>query len=107
MPSTASPPTDPVAAELRELRLAVHRLAAVVNSRLAPPVDLLTVKEAAARVKKCPKTIRKWIALGILTERRAGTGKGAEHRILADELDVLLADGEDACRRYRVSMGRA
>lgn len=109
MTTTASTPdatAEPtLAAEVRAMRLELHRLTTVVSSRLAAPVDLLTTAEAATRARTCTKTILKKIAMGVLTDRRVGTGRGA-HRIMADELDVMIADGEDAVRRYRSRMGR-
>lgn len=105
---TAQPPTDASTDDrLAAVELALHRLTVVINSRIAPPVELLTTAEAAKRAKVCGKTIRTWIKLGLLSERRGGRGKGAEHRVLADELDVLITDGEDAVRRFRERMGRA
>lgn len=101
---------DAVKAAVRErtepLERHVHQLAVAVNSKLAVPTDTLTTAQAAKRAKVCTKTVLKWIALGILSDRRAGIGKGA-HLILADELEVFITDGEDAARRYRERMGRA
>ena len=95
-----------VAEAVAPLEAKVHRLTAVVNAKLATPVETLTVKQAAARVKKCPTTVRNWIKLGILSERRGGRGKGADHLVLADELDVFITDGPEAVKRYRERLGR-
>jgi len=103
---TSAPADTAVADRLAAVELALHRLTTTINSKLASPTETLTVAQAAKRVKKCDKTVRGWIKLGVLSERRAGLGKGAAHLVLADELEVLITDGEDACRRYRERMGR-
>ena len=94
-----------VAEAVAPLESRIERLAVVLNSKLATPAETLTTEQAAERAKVCGKTVRKWVALGYLSDRRAGLGKGA-HLILADELDVMIADGPDAARRFRDRMGR-
>ena len=100
---------EAVGAAVREraepLERQVHQLAVVVNSKLAEPVNLLTTAEAAKRARVSTKTLLKWISLGYLSDRRAGLGTGA-HRVMADEIDVMITDGPDAARRYRERMGR-
>lgn len=104
----ASAPADAAVAErLAAVELALHRLSTLIASKLATPVETLTVAQAAKRVKKCTKTVRGWILMGVLSERRSGRGKGSAHLVLADELDVLITDGEHALKRYRERLGRA
>jgi len=84
--------------------LTADELRAIVAEAVAP-LESRIERLAADRAKVCTKTLRKWVALGYLSDRRAGLGKGA-HLILADELDVMIADGPDAARRFRDRMGR-
>lgn len=84
----------------------IQRMACVLNAKVASPVTLLTTREAAERARRCEKTVRGWIHLGYLTDRRGGGGKGAGHLVMLDELEVLLSDGPEAARRYRTRMGR-
>ena len=49
--------------------------------------DLLTVEEAATRLKMNPQTVRRWIRRGLLPAAKVG---GKEWRIRAEDLDLQL-----------------
>lgn len=48
---------------------------------------MITVPEAARRIRRNPETIRRWIRSGRLASRRVGT----QHLVDEDELDQLVA----------------
>ena len=52
--------------------------------------ELLTVKEAAQRLKVNPQTVRRWIGRGVLPAARLGGGK--EWRIRAEDLGLVLVE---------------
>jgi excisionase family DNA binding protein len=80
-------------AALREMieKIVDERLARVLAER-DRPAEYVGVAEAARRSSTCTKTVRRWIAAGKLTPRRAG------RKLLVrwEELDQLLhRDGDD------------
>lgn len=99
--------SDPALLErIASLESAVHRLTAVVQSRLAPPVEVVPLGEAVRRAGVGERTLRYLIAAGVLTDSRSGKRQGSKILLLADELDVLRAEGPDAVVRFRERMGR-
>jgi len=97
---------EAVTAATEPLRLHVHRLAGIVQSRLAMPVDSLTTAEAMDRIKCSETTLRRLLAKRIFTDVRCGKTRGAEWKLLADEVDVYRLEGADALAVYRQQMGR-
>ena len=64
---------------------AVSAKSVAADSTAATPA--LTTAEAAARAGVAPRTIRRWIAQGVLP---AITGPGGRHRVFAADLDAAL-----------------
>lgn len=99
-----------IAAAVREqtepLRSDVHRLAGVVQSRLALPIDSLRTSEACERLKCSVTTLRRLLARGLFTDVRCGGTRGSEWKLLSDEVDVFRLEGRDALVAYRKQMGR-
>ena len=52
---------------------------------------MLTVPQAARRVRKDPETVRRWIRSGKLRARKIGT----QHVIEESDLDALISENED------------
>ena len=52
---------------------------------------VLTVPEAAKRVRRDPETVRRWIRAGRLRSQRVGT----QHLIDEGDLEALLDDGPE------------
>jgi excisionase family DNA binding protein len=58
--------------------------------RIAPPRDLRTVGETAEQLRKCTRTIRRYIVSGQLPAYRVG-GAGGTHLLIAQaDIDKLL-----------------
>jgi excisionase family DNA binding protein len=51
------------------------------------PTEMLTVDEAARRLKMNPQTVRRWIRSGLLSAHKIG---GKEYRINADDLEARV-----------------
>lgn len=52
---------------------------------------MLTVPQAARRVRRDPETVRRWIRSGRLRARKVGT----QHVIEESDLEALLAESDD------------
>lgn len=105
---TAAPP-DPVLAlaeRVEELAAVVHRLTTTIQSRLAPPVDRLTLQEAAKRIGIGASTLSKVSSRGVFSDARPNKVAGSKRLYLADELDAYAADGEAGVARLRKLLGR-
>lgn len=97
---------DDLAAKVGELTLTVHRLTQVVQSRLAPPVDRLTLDEAAARLGRSASTFEKVVRRGLFTDPRPDKARGSKRLFLCDEIDAFAVDGPEGVRRLREFLGR-
>ena len=54
----------------------------------------LSIRKAAARVGVAPRTVKRWIAAGILPAIRLPSPKGRGHlRVRLSDLEVLMARG--------------
>ena len=51
---------------------------------------MLTVPEAARRIRRNPETVRRWIREGRLSSQRVGT----QHLVDERELDAMMAEPE-------------
>ena len=58
----------------------------------------LTIKEAAAYVRACEKTLRRAVKAGLLPEHRIGNGRG-DLRFLIADLDTYLSCNRAGIRR--------
>jgi len=95
-----------LAEELKELKEVIRRLDATVRSKIAAPIASLSTAEAA-RVLGCSVvTVRRYLDRGVFTDVRAGRRSGSPWRVLADELDMLRLEGEEALAKFREAMGR-
>jgi excisionase family DNA binding protein len=57
----------------------------------------LSVREAAIRTGVAPRTVKRWIAAGILSAVRLPSPKGRGHlRIRISDLEVLMARGSQS-----------
>ena len=68
------------------------------------PTDMLTVREAAARLKLDPQTLRRWIRSGVLPARRLGK---KEYRIDAADLEARLSSRSEEQAGRRTEAVRA
>lgn len=54
----------------------------------------LTVREAAERAHVCTRTVKRWIAIGLLPAYRLPSSKGRGHlRVRTGDVEALLARG--------------
>ena len=89
------------------LTMDVHRLSvAHAQVTAAGKAAGLSVVEAAKRLRRGVKSIRRLIAARAFTDGRAVKKSGSPWTILADEIDTLRVEGEDGLRLYRRRMGR-
>lgn len=56
--------------------------------------DLLTIDEAAARLRCSTKTLRRWVQRGVLKERRVGSGRLLF--VMPELASVILGAGCDS-----------
>jgi len=93
--------------ELKEMKDPIVRLEATVRGKIAAPVVSLSTHEAAEVMGCLVTTVRRYLDRGVFTDVRAGRRSGSPWKLLADEVDVLRLEGEDALDRFRQAMGRA
>jgi len=65
--------------------------------------ELLTVHEVAARLKRSPQTVRRWIRRGTLPATKIGR---KEWRIRADDLEQRLGEPGDSAASRAVAVDR-
>jgi len=87
---SATSPEVALAQAIAELvRAEVDQRVAAALAGWPAGTELLSTAEAAAHAKVTPETIRRWVAVGKLSEHRAGR----EVRIARADLDQLLCRG--------------
>jgi excisionase family DNA binding protein len=110
-----SPPTDPkllaalarLEAKVEALSLQVHRAEATLRTKVVAPVQRLTVKEAAERLRKDVRTVERLLARRLFTDSRGHKRNGCPWLIYADEVDTYHECGEEGLKLFRERMGRA
>lgn len=93
--------------ELKAMKDAILRLESTVRAKVASPVVSLSTAEAAGVMGCSVTTLRRYLDRGLFTDVRAGRKSGSRWKVLADEVDVLRLEGEDALGKFREAMGRA
>lgn len=104
-PATATDPStnaklDAVLSELHELRRLVHRIAV--------PLETVTLTEAARRLCRSTKTVKRLHARRLFSDGRPPELRvaGADLVFFADEIDAYRLEGEMGVKRVRESLGR-
>lgn len=91
---------DAVLAEQHELRRLVHKIAV--------PIQTVSLTEAAARLCRSTKWLKRVQARAVFTDGRPPDRRvaGADLVFFADEIEVYRLEGEPGVRRLRAEMGR-